>query len=248
MNFVSTRHESDLIDRTRPEGPWRFDESVTKVFDNMLMRSIPQYDVMRKAVFDLGAAYAEPGSTIVDCGASRGEAIAPFVDLLEDKGRCVCVEISDPMIRSLEARFADQIALGTAEVARMDLRTEYPDVEASLTLSILTLQFTPIERRQRIVRNIYEATKQGGALIVVEKILGESAELNEAMVNTYHQLKMDNGYSAQDVARKSLSLEGVLVPVTAQWNMELLHQAGFDQVDCFWRWMNFAGWIAVKTK
>ncbi|GAB7188362.1 hypothetical protein ATKI12_8193 [Kitasatospora sp. Ki12] len=30
-------------------------------------------------------------------------------------------------------------------------------------------------------------------------------------------------------------------------NVELLGQAGFQRVDCFWRWMNFAGWIAVKT-
>ena len=42
------------------------------------------------------------------------------------------------------------------------------------------------------------------------------------------------------------SLEGVLVPVTASWNEELLAKAGFKQIDCFWRWMNFAGWIAIK--
>jgi tRNA (cmo5U34)-methyltransferase len=43
-----------------------------------------------------------------------------------------------------------------------------------------------------------------------------------------------------------LALEGVLVPVTAAWNEQLLKGAGFSQVECFWRWMNFAGWVAVK--
>jgi len=38
----------------------------------------------------------------------------------------------------------------------------------------------------------------------------------------------------------------VLVPVTAEWNEGLLRQTGFQQVDCFWRWMNFAGWVGVK--
>ena len=33
---------------------WQFDGSVTDVFDNMLSRSIPQYEVMREAVFELG--------------------------------------------------------------------------------------------------------------------------------------------------------------------------------------------------
>jgi hypothetical protein len=38
----------------------------------------------------------------------------------------------------------------------------------------------------------------------------------------------------------------VLVPVTARWNEELLASAGFRQVDAFWRYMNFVGWIAIK--
>ena len=43
-----------------------------------------------------------------------------------------------------------------------------------------------------------------------------------------------------------VTLEGVLVPVTARWNEELLHEEGFRSVDCFWRHLNFAGWVAVK--
>ena len=45
-----------------------------------------------------------------------------------------------------------------------------------------------------------------------------------------------------------MSLEGVLVPVTAKWNEQLLRSAGFAEVDMFWRWMNFAGWVAVKPQ
>ena len=66
------------------------------------------------------------------------------------------------------------------------------------------------------------------------------------MVESYYRLKSAHGYSQEEIERKRLSLEGVLVPVTARWNEELLYMAGFRQVDCFWRWMNFAGWVAVK--
>jgi tRNA (cmo5U34)-methyltransferase len=66
------------------------------------------------------------------------------------------------------------------------------------------------------------------------------------MVDLYYKMKSDNGYSQEQIERKRLSLEGVLVPVTAKWNEELLKQAGFKYIDCFWRWMNFAGWIAIK--
>lgn len=60
------------------------------------------------------------------------------------------------------------------------------------------------------------------------------------------RMEETNGYTQEEIRRKRLALEGVLVPVTAKWNEELLHNAGFRQVDCFWRWMNFAGWIALK--
>ena len=59
-------------------------------------------------------------------------------------------------------------------------------------------------------------------------------------------MKRENGYTEEEIQRKRLSLEGALVPLTARMNEDMLRGAGFHEVDCFWRWMNFAGWIAVK--
>jgi tRNA (cmo5U34)-methyltransferase len=89
---------------------------------------------------------------------------------------------------------------------------------------------------------------RGAALILVEKVLGATAEIDEQLVARYHGLKGANGYSPEQVERKRLSLEGVLVPVTAAWNEELLRASGFRHVDCFWRWSNFAGWLAMKDE
>ena len=43
---------------------------------------------------------------------------------------------------------ARDLECGIVEIRDCDLRKEYPPVQASVTLSILTLQFTPIEYRQ----------------------------------------------------------------------------------------------------
>jgi tRNA (cmo5U34)-methyltransferase len=66
-------------------------------------------------------------------------------------------------------------------------------------------------------------------------------------VNLFPHIKRENGYSDSQIDCKRLSLEGVLVPVTARRNEELLHQEGFTSVDCFWRHLNFAGWVTVKS-
>jgi tRNA (cmo5U34)-methyltransferase len=234
------------IDKTVPGDRWAFNADVTDAFDDMLKRSIPQYDVMRSACFDLGRRYVQDATTIVDLGCSRGEALDPFVREFGAFNTYVGVEVSEPMLAASRERFASFIETRRVDIRADDLRTSYPPVRASLTLCVLTLQFTPIEYRQRIVRDVFRSTVPGGAMILVEKVLGSSAEIDAAFIERYYALKSRNGYDSESIERKRLSLEGVLVPVTARWNDELLRGAGFNHVDCFWRYMNFAGWLAVR--
>ncbi len=79
---------------------WEFDEEVTRVIDDMLERSIPQYEVMRRAVFDVACRYVKPHTDIVDLGCSRGEAMAPLVDRFGAHNRFVGIEVS-PSIRRM---------------------------------------------------------------------------------------------------------------------------------------------------
>jgi tRNA (cmo5U34)-methyltransferase len=232
------------VDHTLPNGKWAFDEAVTHVFDDMLERSIPQYETMRQACFDVACRYVQPKTAIVDLGCSRGEAMKRLLDRFGANNRFVGVETSPPMLQAARERFQGYINCGIVDIKELDLRTDYPPVNASVTLAVLTLQFTPIEYRQRIVANVYQHTAPGGAFILVEKVLGATAEIDSALVDTYYDLKREHGYSEEEIQRKRLSLEGVLVPVTASWNEDILRSAGFRQIDCFWRWMNFAAWVA----
>ncbi|MEN8133224.1 MAG: methyltransferase [Pseudomonadota bacterium] len=225
---------------------WEFDAQVTKVFDDMLRRSIPQYDVMRKTCFDVACKFVQPGTSIVDLGCSRGEALAPLVDHFGESNRYIGVEVSPPMLEASKDRFKEYIRRGIVEINDLDLRKDYPQVSASVTMAVFMVQFTPIEYRAHILKRIYEHTEGKGVFIFVEKVLGSSATMDELLVDQYHALKFENGYNDDEIRRKKLSLEGKLVPVTAAWNEELLRSSGFEEIECFWRWMNFAGWIAFK--
>lgn len=225
---------------------WEFDADVTRVFDDMLARSIPQFETMRSAVFELGSRFVVPPCQVLDIGASRGGSIAPFVDRFGALASFHLVEISEPMLEALRARFRGMIEASVVTVHAEDLRRFFPPVRPSLVLSVLTLQFVPINYRPRIVTTIHERLQPGGALVVVEKVLGESAGLDDAFVAIYHEKKRRSGYDGEAIRRKALALEGVLVPLSASSNVELLRAAGFSRIDCFWRWMNFAGWVAVK--
>ena len=244
--MVTTASSAERQDQVMAAGRWTFDQDVTAVFENMLERSIPQYEVMRKAVFDLACEYIVPHTGVISLGTSRGDDVAALIDKYAMKNRFHLTDVSEPMLDVLRTRFAHYININSVAVRRIDLRSEYPLSEASVTLCVLTLQFTPLEHRLKILRNIYEHVLDGGVLLIVEKVIGGTSQIDETMVNLYYQMKEANGYGKDQIMRKKLSLEGVLVPLTASWNEQMLRDAGFSQVDCFWRWMNFAGWIAVK--
>jgi tRNA (cmo5U34)-methyltransferase len=227
-----------------PEGRWSFDAAVTECFDDMLARSIPDLAGMRGLVHDVvvRSASGVASPVIVDLGTSRGGALASLRRALPT-ARMVGVETSPPMLDAARSVFADD---DLTDVVDLDLRSSYPDVSADVTLSVLALQFIPIEYRLRIVRDVFKHTRPGGLFVLVEKVLGGSADIDSMMVDLYLSMKQRAGYSRESVDRKRHALEGVLVPVTARWNEELLHLSGFREVDCFWRCLNFAGWVAVR--
>jgi len=259
-----TRHTLTAADTSSlghmPGARWAFDESVTECFDDMLARSIPEHEEMRRVVAQLSRLFVRPGAAVVDLGCSRGETIARVRDACKvdgDPNRWIewhGLEVSPPMLAAARERFRDD---SSVTIVEHDLRRGIPSpsLPTSLVLSVLTLQFTPIEYRQQIVASVYDLLSRGshrhdrpGAFILVEKVLGASARIDASLVDAYYDRKRASGYSDAEIERKRHALEGVLVPVTARWNEDLLRGAGFVEVDCVWRCLNFAAWLAVTGR
>tara|TARA_R100000808_G_scaffold24382_1_gene56063 strand:- start:3198 stop:3947 length:750 start_codon:yes stop_codon:yes gene_type:complete len=249
--MITNRDDGYTADR------WAFDDEVTRVFDDMLERSIPQYQAMRDLVTNLGGQFlpTKERGMVVDLGTSRGDQIAHFIEEDQRLGRNIFYwgwEISPPMVEAAQRRF-DGMEENVC-ILEADLRKGLKDASGStyswggmcLVTAVLTMMFIPAEHRQRLMQEIYDALLPGGAYIMVEKILGAGATIDEAMVAEYYKHKARTGYDEDAIQRKRFALEGVLVPSTASTHMEDLRAVGFTKIDCFWRWMNFAGFIAVK--
>lgn len=232
----------ELIDKTNPIGKWEFNKEVTNVFDNMISRSIPDYETMRKLCYMIGRNFITNGGTISDIGCSNGLASEDFIYNFPN-ANFVLSDVSESMIESCKERYD---GIGNVSVIYHDLRNGIPTHNNDLVISSLTLQFTPIEYRWGIIQSIYDGLRNGGALILVEKVLGENSNIDNILVEEYYNIKRNNGYSDELIMNKRKSLEGVLVPLTAKFNEYLLNRCGFSQVDCFWRCLNFCAWVAIK--
>lgn len=234
--------ESDL----RAGQSWAFDSAVTDSFDEMLERSIPEYATMRESVTLAASAFLTPGTSVLDLGCSRGEALASIAALPEtDRISFVGLEISPPMVAAARARFEGDARV---RIEERDLRRSIygSTVVSSVILSVLTLMFVPVNYRLRLLRECRDILHEGGALILVEKTLGEGPVLDDVFAANYHAKKVLSGYSPDEVERKRLALEGVLVPMPGSFTEEMLRRSGFREVDTFWAAFSFRGWVAVK--
>tara|TARA_R110002020_G_scaffold170693_2_gene360495 strand:- start:490 stop:1215 length:726 start_codon:yes stop_codon:yes gene_type:complete len=226
---------------------WVFDHEVTSVFPDMLERSIPAYQSMRDIVTRVASKYAAKNGCIVDLGVSRGDALLPIVMECLTNNYYYGYDVSEPMLEAARETFGALASEGIVNIERHDLRDGLPDGNTwSVALLVLTLMFVPIEYRQQLLADIYDRLDNGGAVVMVEKVLGNNASLHTNLVEMYHDLKRENGYSEESIDRKRLALEGVLVPLRATEDERMLRAAGFEQVECIWRYLNFAGWVAVK--
>lgn len=231
----------------RPSGAWRFDNAVASCFDDMLQRSIPDYSTMRKLVADIGSWFVQPKTDILDLGCSRGEGLTPFLDRFGAGNRYFAFDYAEPMVEACRERHAGFVRCGLLDVRHRDLREGLPPLMPSLILATLTLQFVSLDSRQRVIADAFRILRPGGAMIVVEKCLGADAACDRLLVDTYHRMKVANGYTADEVEAKRLSLRNVLVPLTAEANESMLRAEGF-RVQQFWQALNFAGWVAIKPK
>ena len=233
-----------MQERQVEEGSWRFDDGVAEVFPDMLSRSIPDYENMRDLMFRMARNFLQPFSNVLDIGCSTGLSSKMLVDC-EEARKCdfTLIDVSEPMLERCRKEYKNNRRV---DVLKWDIREGCPIQRCSVVISCLTLQFVPLEYRQKVVSSIYGALQRGGALFLVEKVIGNSNVIDDVMVKEYYNVKRGKAYTDRQIADKRTALTGKLVPLTRDWNESMLRTAGFTMVDTFWRYLNFCGIVAVK--
>ncbi len=244
---MSPRKKDDLFNRTNPPSVFKFDESVARVFDNMLERSIPFYKESQKMAIELSRQIHQPNTAIYDLGCSTGTLIKQLAQVLPKKNNAqfIGVDNSLPMLKKAKRKLKDYI--NVCELLEFNLKDNFPIENASVVLLNYTLQFVPPKGRPALLRRIHKSLNSNGGLILIEKVVAETPDMETTYLEQYHKFKRTKGYSRMEISRKREALENVLVPLTVDKNFTLLKKAGFNKVDLFFKWFNFAGWVAIKS-
>jgi len=252
MNAVEVMSIPDRSDRvfdgTGRIAEFAFDERVTRVFDDMVSRSVPMYGEVQRMQTELIIELLPDNGVVCDLGCSTGTTI----DLLASHPRCpegarfVGLDNSAPMIAEAKAKLAGPIREGRVRLEERDLNGDLALPRCNCVLMNWTLQFVRPMLREGVLRAVSAALAPGGMLILSEKMLVEDSILNRTYIELYHRYKRQHGYSDVEIQRKREALENVLIPYRVDENIELLRRCGFRFIDLFFRWFNFGSLVAIK--
>lgn len=213
---------------------WTFDTpEIANTFDSHVREQLPWYDMVTDAVVYIAQNYLPEFGVVVDIGASTGNMIDKLMPLANERmADIVAIEKSVPMCAILKKKYnkkSDCVVVENSDVTRGDLP------KADVYILFLTMMFIPIQKRKALIDSMRANCKQGGVIVVVDKVCDHGGYFSTVLKRLTMHFKLQQGAKPEDVLTKEMSLAGVQIPIDPAILGEDAKQ--------FFRMGEFAGWV-----
>lgn len=240
--------KDDLFSNKRKVGDFTFNSDTVNVFDDMVSRSVPFYIEIQRMIGEIAQEFYVSGTNIYDLGCSTGNTILNVANSLNKPAKFISCDYSRPMLEKAKAKIDENKFPCDHEFdfKQFDFNKSFELNNASIVIMCLTMQFVRPISRGKVIKIINDALVPEGVFIMVEKVLCSSSMLNRMFIDFYHSFKKRKGYSNLEIAQKREALENVLVPYRLEENIKLISDAGFQNIEIFFKWYNWIGILAFK--
>jgi len=168
---------------------------------------------------------------VLDLGTGDGRLLALLqVDRPELHG--VGLDFSEVMLDAARERFADQEQV---ELVRHDLSEPLPELgRFDAVVSSFAIHHLEDERKRLLYGEVFDLLEPGGVFANFEHVASPTQRLHLAFFEAIGE-PIEN----EDPSDRTLDVHTQL-----QW----LRTIGFDDVDCYWKWLEMALLICVKPR
>jgi tRNA (cmo5U34)-methyltransferase len=165
---------------------------------------------------------------IVDLGSGDGRMLA-LLRIDRPDARCVALDASPAMLAAARRRFRGDPAV---EVRAHDLARPLPDDlrGADAIVSSFAIHHLEHDRKRALYGEIHDLLAPGGVLANLEHVASPTAALHDAFMAALD--------APEDASNRLLDVETQL-----GW----LREAGFEDVDCLWKWREMALLAGVRA-
>jgi len=225
---------------------WNFKGDVAKNFDAHVSKSVPYYSDGHKLVCSISDFFIKKDSLIYELGCSTGELILKLskYNKLKPDSKFIGIDIEKDMIKVAEEK-KKELKINNVSFFVDDI-VQYELESTDMIIAYYTIQFVRPSEKQRLIDKIFNALKWGGAFLMFEKVRANDARFQDMMTSIYHDYKLEQGYTPEEIITKSRSLKGILEPFSTQGNIDLLKRAGFVDILTVFKYVCFEGFLAIK--
>ncbi len=229
---------------TKPKKDFSFGEHAPK-FDSHIRASIPGYkDGLLPTCIGLSSRFVQSDTRVVDVGCSTGHLLIS----IRRANRASRTGVEYVGI-DCEPGFGEHWNGRRARDMRFvacDARTYGGFENVSLAIANFTVQFIRPPDKLPLLTRIHAGLVEGGALIIAEKTLAETARLQDAVTFPYYDYKRKRGFTPEQILDKERSLRGQMTLWTESELKAALAQAGFREINPIWRNSMFVAILALK--
>lgn len=207
-------------------------------FDKHIELSVPNYKHIYELIESMSSYFIKTNTNVYDLGCSTGLMLRGLSIMNKLEGvRFLGYEISDNM--------RPKSMVGFEWIKRDITEEKLKFSNASLILSIFTLQFLSLDNREAVLKRCYEGLNREGAMIVTEKTYIDNTFLNDVYTFSYYDYKLKT-FSEVEILEKQRDLRYIMRPITEAENIKMFNRAGFEKIECFFTSLMFKGWVLIK--
>ncbi len=168
---------------------------------------------------------------ILDLGTGDGRLLA-LLKIERPSAECVAMDFSPTMLEAVKTRFQND---SRVTVITHNLDETLPDNGTfDAVVSSFAIHHLTHNRKRLLYVEIFNMLRPGGIFCNLEHVASPTPRLHKKFLEAIGMTRQED-----DVSNKLLDVETQL-----KW----LRNIGFDDVDCYWKWLELALMIGLKPK
>jgi tRNA (cmo5U34)-methyltransferase len=211
-------------------------------YDQHRRKVIPCFDDFYGVLLSLVPFNHDEKIRVLDLGAGTGLVSALILSVFPN-ANVTLVDISEEMLSKAKARFAerDGIHFEVIDYARSELSGHF-----ELVVSAMSIHHLEDSAKRCLFKKLYNVLTAGGMFINAEIVRGATEETEKLCrcVWTKH-LTLNSGLSKDqlDQIYQRMSYD---ITATLDEQLDWLREAGFTEVDCFYKYFSFSVYAGTK--
>lgn len=217
----------------------RFKADEAQNYDEVIRRRIPLYAEIQSLMVSLLPFSKKEYIRVLDLGCGTG---GTSIALLKEfpLARVTGVDSSQAMLEVVSGKVKQ--TTWRIDFLCQDIKDPLPQCEDGFDaiLSAFSLHYLNEEEKKGVFARCLSFLKPGGIFIDAEAVISPSEKVYQSYLEKWKEFQRCNGFSDEEIGTHMLKFIRDVKPVTVERQVELMADAGFADVECYFKYLNWA--------